>query len=144
MTCPICRTGLIEEKGKLNLGLARCTENHGSFVESEKLDLLVAERTTERIRALTDEAGAGGACPNCGTEMRQIDLSGLATEACPKCGGLWFDTPHLERYHQEWRSRAYGQDAFVNRAEVLEGANKLHAAEVISGVLTEFDMSLEE
>lgn len=144
MTCPICSGGLIEEKGKLNLGLARCGQDHGSFVEAAKLQYLVEERTTRRIRELTDQAGAGGACPNCGTEMRQVDLNGLATEACPNCGGLWFGTAHLERFHQEWRSRAYGQDSFVNRAEVLEGANKLHAAEVISGVLTEFDMSLEE
>ncbi len=144
MACPICSTGLIEEKGKMNLGLARCTEDHGSFVESEKLRYLVEERTTQRIQQLTQEAGSGGSCPKCGTEMRQIDLSGLAAEACPECGGIWFATRHLTQYHQEWRSRAYGQDAFVNRAEVLEGANKLHAAEVISGVLTEFDMSLEE
>lgn len=128
----------------MNLGLARCASDHGSFVGSKKLEVLVEDRTTERIRQLTDEAGAGGPCPDCGNEMRQIDLNGLDADACPSCGGLWFGTANLERFHQEWRSRAYGQDAFVNRAEVLEGANKLHAAEIISGVLTEFDMSLEE
>lgn len=128
----------------MNLQLAVCGQNHGSFVEADKLSYLIEEGTALRIRDMASEGGAGGSCPNCGQGMRQIDLNGLATEACSSCGGLWFGMPQLTQYHEEWRNRAYGQDAFVNRAEVREGANKLHSAEVISGVLTEFDMSLEQ
>jgi Zn-finger nucleic acid-binding protein len=143
-TCPVCSDDMTVQKGKMNLQVQVCPANHGSFVEPDRLHNLVEETTIDEIRAQAAQGGAGVTCPACAASTRQIDLAGILADVCAECAGIWFSAQDLERHQQAWRSRAYGENSFVSRTDVLEETGKLYAAEVIAGVLAEFELSIEE
>jgi Zn-finger nucleic acid-binding protein len=144
-SCPVCRGGLSPEAGKLSLEVDVCPADHGAFVEGTRLKRIVAEETAVKIfdRLMNDQVPAE-ACPQCEAPMGHVSLGDLSAMACSNCGGLWFNRPDLLAHQQAWRSRAYGENSFSARSDVVGEATPRHTAEVISGVLTEYEMSLEE
>lgn len=142
--CPVCRTDLRPSKGKLNLEVDECPQGHGAFVDSRRITQVVAETTAERLRELPPEGEVDSVrCPSCSTAMATVHVGELALESCPSCGGMWFDTGDLRQFSHDWRSRAYGQESFASRADVIQEAQPFYPAEVISGVLTDFELSLD-
>lgn len=35
-------------------------------------------------------------CPSCGARLREENLAGVLIDACPACGGMWFDRGEFE------------------------------------------------
>ena len=128
----------------MNLQLESCPNGHGAFLDSSRMDQVVDENVVALIRRLDGPLIEGGSCPACGAVQTQVNVGQLPTGLCRGCGGLWFAEQDLRRFQQEWRSRAYGAGSFLSRPDVLQEANKLYTAEVIAGVLTEFELSLDK
>lgn len=36
-------------------------------------------------------------CPVCGEQLQEVERSGVAVDACPRCRGIWLDRGELER-----------------------------------------------
>ncbi|MBI3946342.1 MAG: zf-TFIIB domain-containing protein [Armatimonadetes bacterium] len=46
-------------------------------------------------------------CPNCSKELVPFEFARVQLEACPQCGGLWFDADEMKR------AKAAGDDAWA-------------------------------
>lgn len=74
---------------------------------------MLQERADERRLRLPASHAASASCPACGTAMRTVthlglpdDAEPLALEACPACGGFWFDEGELARAEQAFPREA--------------------------------------
>jgi Zn-finger nucleic acid-binding protein len=55
-----------------------------------------AELQKRLAEAYKKPASSGLKCPSCSVELARVIVAGVEIEACPKCGGNWFDALELE------------------------------------------------
>jgi uncharacterized protein len=49
-------------------------------------------------------------CPSCGSELLELDRSGVRIDACRSCRGVWLDRGELERILERERQVVGGAD----------------------------------
>ncbi len=80
-------------------GSARALENsYFARTDPSFLRALAADATQQK-QALQQEHGKEKhwrVCPSCGARLREENLAGVLIDACPACGGLWFDQGEVE------------------------------------------------
>lgn len=96
--CPRCHQPLEAREGHL----ARCSGADGAFVDSHGLTKLAPFAAMAAYSEAAEHAAPGRAsCPDCGATMSTLHVQRhgdrIELDACPACGGTWFDLGELER-----------------------------------------------
>ncbi len=52
------------------------------------------------VEAAVEEGRRRARCPRCRAEFHRVETDGVLVEACPTCGGIWFDGGELKALAQ--------------------------------------------
>lgn len=106
MRCPRCERPTLEEAlGPKGVVVDVCRDCGGvwldkgevyAYTDSPRKVFQALERSYRRT------APAGRDCPRCREDLREFQFPGssLMLDACPKCGGNWFDPGEIERMNE--------------------------------------------
>lgn len=76
----------------------RCPECHGAFFDQGELGRVTGNAALDDFLSWGKTRPEEGApCPGCGSAMAIRGFRGVVLDACPSCGGLWFDAGENER-----------------------------------------------
>lgn len=145
MSCPTCGAGLRAEHAKMNVRVRSCPRNHGLFLGGDALDNLMAEQTKAHLLdELAPLQELAHSCPGCGHHLRGFHMGDVPAEGCADCGSLWFDYAPLQSHVLDVRRRAFGANSLAARADVHQTGTPMHAAEVVAGLVTDYELELDE
>lgn len=129
----------------MNIQVDVCPEDHGVFVGAEHIRHLVRPDTADQIQGL---ASAGESelrgCPDCRLPLREFEFDEVPASGCARCGGLWFDSEALRARVSAVRRRQFGVNSFAARADVLQAGEAFYPAEVVAGLLADFELELTD
>lgn len=144
LRCPDCTADLRPDRTKMNVVVDLCPHGHGIFLDQGDIVSIVGEETAAQIRALvTQGTQVTGECPNCRHRLNAADVNHVRVRGCTHCGSLWYNNEDLKAHVAEVRKRAYGADSMAARLEVLRDATAFYPAEIVAGILTDFQLELE-
>lgn len=139
--CPYCAIPLILQAQKMTLQIQSCPRHHGVFVGSEQVHHVVAHPAAQRLqRAIRAGVPTSQTCPSNGDPLRQVQLEQVTAKGCAACGSLWFDHDTLLNHVLEVRRRAWGVNSFAARVDVNRDAATFLPAEVVAGLLTDYEL----
>lgn len=74
-----------------------CPNCSGRFLDRGEVGLLTGALGIDRILAPPRQRHIeGGRCPECASAMAFREVRGLIVDACPGCGGFWFDRGEIQ------------------------------------------------
>lgn len=129
LRCPACPNGALGESvPREGLAVDMCAACGGAWLDIGEVYAFTRDPAAAQTALKTAYGRAmpsARACPRCSRELRAVRLeaSGLLIEACPACGGNWFDKGELAQ--------------FVASLDVPAGAPGLPAAEPAPGPAAE-------
>ncbi|MEW6469029.1 MAG: zf-TFIIB domain-containing protein [Bacteroidota bacterium] len=56
-------------------------------------------------------------CPNCNTELKMAERSGVEIDYCPQCRGVWLDKGELDKIIERSAEHYHGKDSDSHRKE---------------------------
>ena len=82
--------------------LGKPSEKEEAFFKMEELAKLRKLREEEKRRMAEEESRRlrelhWMRCPKCGMELNEVELYGVAVDACLSCGGTFFDRGEVEK-----------------------------------------------
>ncbi len=90
--CPRDNTPL-QQPGDAPGAMWTCGACFGGFVQAPP-DRKVPPLSVDMAR---EEWDPPICCPQDGTEMKLVEIVGVAVDVCPKCGGAWLDDHEIEQ-----------------------------------------------
>lgn len=99
MNCPRCAAPLAKAQPRPGVEIEQCTGCGGGWLDKSEIYLFASDPNELKLRlaeAYKKPASSGLKCPACAVELARVIVSGVEIEACPKCGGNWFDSLELE------------------------------------------------
>ncbi|MBI2077800.1 MAG: zf-TFIIB domain-containing protein [Euryarchaeota archaeon] len=142
LLCPDCRGELRPDRTKMNIVIDTCPQDHGIFLDEGDVRGMVGPAASSKIRGLI-RGTAQGECPGCASTLGDLRINDVAGAGCRNCGSLWFRNQELKAHVHEVRKRAYGAQSMAARLEVMRDAAAFYPAEVIAGILTDFQLEQE-
>lgn len=142
LLCPDCRAELRPDRTKMNVTIDACPSGHGIFLDSGDVRDMVGPAASGKLRQLIRGDGTE-VCPNCSGTMGGLPLGDVRALGCRTCGSLWFRNNDLKAHVHEVRKRAYGAHSMAARLDVVRDAAAFYPAEVVAGILTNFQLEQE-
>lgn len=128
----------------MNVVVDLCPQGHGILLDQGDLVSLVGEGTASQIRELVAKGTpVTGECPNCHHKLNSVEINHVRVRGCDRCGSLWYNNEDLKAHVAEVRKRAYGADSMAARIEVLRDATAFYPAEIVAGILTDYQLEHE-
>jgi len=87
-----------------------CEECNGCFLTQKEIKAFKYNYKTdvlEYLSFITPKGASKRSCPACHTTMLEKQLGHVALEACPNCGGVWFDRFEVSRIIEECGEKSW-------------------------------------
>jgi len=126
----------------MNIVIDACPQDHGIFLDEGDVRGMVGPAATGKIRGLI-RSTSQGECPSCSSALGELQLGDVRGAGCKNCGSLWFRNEELKAHVHEVRKRAYGAQSMAARLEVMRDAAAFYPAEILAGILTNFQLEQE-
>ena len=126
----------------MNIVIDLCPHEHGIFLDEGDVRGMVGQAASSKIRGLIAHEGQGE-CPACASVLGDLKIGDVNGRGCRNCGSLWFQSDVLKAHVHEVRKRAYGAQSMAARLDVMREASAFYPAEIVAGILTDFQLEQE-
>ena len=131
LNCPVCPgQTLAEASPRAGLTVDHCSSCGGAWLDIGEVYAFIRDGKAAQA-ALKSAYGrpmpSARVCPRCARAMRavRLDASGVLIEACPGCGGNWFDKGELAAFAGSLSPAAQKPPAAAPKAEAHGGSQDL-------------------